>query len=804
MIHLKKYREKRALLQDVMPFGRILYLENGAGVCVLKDGAFLSSLRYRGPDLDSAIEETLAWMTGQMNSLLLTLGTGWVLYAEAQRAPSVSYDSDVCFPDAVTKAIDEERRKNFQSGQHFENSYYLSLYWMPPADTISKLKNFFVEGAERTEASTDAAEYIEDYTKQLALLFASCSVVGMPETEWLGPDDLLSYLYSTISLTHVPLKLPKNPILLDGLLYDTPLYGGMEPRLGAKYLAAVSPVKYPDHSSFGMLNILNTLPFSYRFITRFYFLDKQDALGEIKTFARGWRSKVKPFTATIKELLTGFAGNEVNENAVEKVEEIRAMEQLVESDTVGCGYYSAMLLLADQDKIRLQKCAEEIVQLFTNMEQGSIAAKVEGMHTLEAYFGSIPGNVYYGIRRPMLSTGNLIHLLPITDIWAGKKRNEHLKAPVLLYTKTGENTSFRLNLHVGDVGHTMLIGPTGAGKSVHLNLIAAQFRKYKDARIFIFDKGGSSRILTEAVGGNFFDLGNETELSFQPLRQIDDEKERMWAAEWIYDFLRQENVTITPEIKKHTWTALSSMAALPEGYRTISTLKTTVQDKLLKDALVPLTIEGAYGKMFDSAEERLAFSSWQTFEMETLMNTPAILSPALMYIFHRIEQALDGRPTLIDLDECWIFFDNPTFAGKIREWLKVLRKSNASVIFATQSLADIVDTPIFSTILESCPSRIFLPNKNAFEERSKKLYRAFGLNDRQLQILTQATPKKEYYYVSELGCRLYDLDLEREALAYCAVNKQDLIACKGILAEYGKANFVQKWREYKGLQGETA
>lgn len=271
MINLRKYREKRVLLQDVMPFGRILYLENGAGVCVLKDGAFLSTLCYRGPDLDSAIEETLAWMTGQMNSLLLTLGTGWVLYAEAQRAPSVSYDTDVCFPDEVTRAIDGERRKNFQSGQHFENSYYLSMYWMPPADTISQLKNFFVEGAEQSEVHADAAEYMEDYTKQLAMLFASCSTVGMPETEWLGPDALLSYLHSTISLLNVPLALPKNPILLDGLLYDTPLYGGMEPRLGDNYLAAVAPVKYPDRSMFGMLSVLNTLPFSYRFITRQHF-----------------------------------------------------------------------------------------------------------------------------------------------------------------------------------------------------------------------------------------------------------------------------------------------------------------------------------------------------------------------------------------------------------------------------------------------------------------------------------------------------------------------------------------------------
>ena len=142
-----------------------------------------------------------------------------------------------------------------------------------------------------------------------------------------------------------------------------------------------------------------------------------------------------------------------------------------------------------------------------------------------------------------------------------------------------------------------------------------------------------------------------------------------------------------------------------------------------------------------------------------LMATPAIVGSTLMYIFHRIEQSLTGAPTLIILDECWVFFDNEQFAQKIREWLKVLRKANASVVFATQSLTDIVESPIFSTVLESCPSQIFLPNDKALEESLKEKYFMFGLNQRQVEIIAGAVKKKQYYYVSPLGCRLYDLAL---------------------------------------------
>ena len=233
----------------------------------------------------------------------------------------------------------------------------------------------------------------------------------------------------------------------------------------------------------------------------------------------------------------------------------------------------------------------------------------------------------------------------------------------------------------------------------------------------------------------------------------------------------------------------------------MTNLVNAIQSVELKTALQPLTISGAYGEIFDADTDSLQLSSWQAFEMERLMGTPAIVGSTLMYIFHRIEQSLTGAPTLIILDECWVFFDNEQFAQKIREWLKVLRKANASVVFATQSLTDIVESPIFSTVLESCPSQIFLPNDKALEESLKEKYFMFGLNQRQVEIIASAVKKKQYYYVSPLGCRLYDLALENcpISLAYVAVNKADNKKANEILERYGQAEFNRHWLEYRNV-----
>ena len=193
----------------------------------------------------------------------------------------------------------------------------------------------------------------------------------------------------------------------------------------------------------------------------------------------------------------------------------------------------------------------------------------EGVNALEAWLGSIPGHAYANVRQPPVSTLNLAHMIPLSAVWAGPARDEHFQAPPLLYGKTEGSTPFRLSLHVGDVGHTLIVGPTGAGKSVLLALMAMQFRRYRNNQIFAFDFGGSIRTAAIAMGGDWHDLGgslsagSEHSVSLQPLARIDDQSERAWAAEWVAAILAKEGVTIDPTAKEHVWSALTSLASSP-------------------------------------------------------------------------------------------------------------------------------------------------------------------------------------------------------------------------------------------------
>ena len=178
---------------------------------------------------------------------------------------------------------------------------------------------------------------------------------------------------------------------------------------------------------------------------------------------------------------------------------------------------------------------------------------------------------------------------------------------------------------------------------------------------------------------------------------------------------------------------------------------------------------------------------------------PAVLA-VLGYLFARLEERFDGAPSLLILDESWLFLDDPLFAARIRQWLKTLRKKNVSVIFATQSLADIKDSTIAPAIIESCASRIFLPNPQATEPQIRTIYEGFGLNARQIEIVATAQPKRDYYYQSRAGNRLFDLDLGPVALAFASASTpQDQRAIDSVLRDAGVPGFAAAWLRHRGL-----
>lgn len=800
MYKLDRFEKKKTIFSKTtsyvgeMPWGCII--GDNPAIVLNKDGSIQLTWRYRGPDLDSSTSTYLGMLTTQLNGALQNLDSDWTLYCEARRSAVDDYSEDVYFPDPVTKAIDEERKKNFQSGRFYRSSYYMTLCWMPPSDTEGKMKAAVVEGADKKKTTIeDYIETFQNVVEKIYYVFHDCDIPA----EYLNKDEMLTYLHSCVSAKDYPMVMPDEKALLDEYLADMDLTGGLMPKLGNNCIAAVVPIKYVTKVSvFGFFDRLNRLSFPYRWVTRFFFMGKREALSLLNTKRRKWHSKAKPFTSMIWELLTGSVDNsKLDQGMLRKASEIQSAMEDVEADVMGYGFYSTAIILSDPDQSVVEERAKIVEGIFEDL---SFVPKMEDLNAVDVFLACMPGNNNHQLRRPIISTGNLIHMLPISDVWAGDTVNKHLNGPPLIYTKTSGMTPFHFNLHVGDVGHTFIIGPTGAGKSVLLNCIEAQFRKYKNAKVFIFDKGESSRVLTEAVGGNFYDVAKETStLSFQPLAYIDKTPEFLWAMEWLIDFITSQNVVVTPELRKKLHQALEYMQNREPQYRTLTTLVSNAGaiDKHLGLALRDLSLEGQYGGIFDANEDRLAMkvNSWQSFETETLMGIGGLVAPTLMYLFHRLMDQLDGSPTIIVLDECWKYLENPMFAEKINEWLKTLRKYNTSVIFATQSISDVTKSAIFETALDNCPSRIFLPNRNARE--NSETYKAFSLNDRQIDIISTSLPKRHYYYTGPYGNRLFDLELGPEALKYFAVSSDDTIACRKIVEKYGHQDFVKHWNEYR-------
>lgn len=789
MLNLAEYRTRPHSLADFLPWAALVE----KGIVLNKDGAFQRTARFRGPDLDSATPAELVGVTSRLNNALRRLGSGWAIFVEAQRITAQTYPHNT-FPDAASALVDLERRDAFEeAGAHFESRYFLTVVWLPPAEDASRMEGWLYEG--RAQGGVDPHELLRgfvDRTNRVLQLVEGF----MPEVAWLGDSETLTYLHSTISTRQQRVRVPETPMHLDALLADEPLAGGLEPRLGSHHLRTLTVVGFPTATHPGILDELNRLAFPYRWSTRAILLDKTEAVKLLTKIRRQWFAKRKSIAAIVKEVMTNEASTLVDSDAANKATDADLALQELGTDDVGQAYITATVTVWDEDP----RLAAEKLRLVEKVIQGrDFTCMPEGVNALEAWLGSLPGHAYANVRQPPLSTLNLAHMIPLSAVWAGPDRDEHFRSAPLFFGKTEGSTPFRFSLHVGDVGHTLIVGPTGAGKSVLLALMAIQFRRYRKSQIFAFDFGGSIRTAALAMGGDWHDLGGslsnnaEDSVALQPLARIGDAAERAWAAEWVTAILAKEGVIIDPTVKEHVWSALTSLASSPVEERTITGLTVLLQSTALKQALQPYCVGGASGRLLDAEAEQLGFASVQAFETEGLIGAGA--APAVLtYLFHRIEGRLDGRPTLLIIDEGWLVLDDPAFAQQLREWLKTLRKKNASVVFATQSLSDIDASNIAPAIVESCPTRIFLPNERAIEPQITAIYQRFGLNDRQIEIIARATPKRDYYCQSRRGNRLFELGLGPVALAFCAASsKADHAAIERLLADHGRDDFTAAW-----------
>jgi type IV secretion system protein VirB4 len=776
------------------------------GILLGQDGSLMAAWSFRGPDMDSSTHAEMQALSARLNGIL-RLGATWMIHCDAIRSRAPEYPDQGCFPDAVTRAIDEERRAQFMAeGAHFESEYFLALTWLPPVETEERVKGWMFEGRERSDANAarqilqrfrSRIESFEDIFSslfQVERLKAKHSVdgYGFP----IHQDLLLRYLHRCITGEDHPFALPDIPIHLNDVLASVDFVGGVEPQIGRKHIRVIAIDGFPKLSFPGILSALDALAMEYRWNTRAILLDPEEARAVLDKTRRKWRSKMRGWKDQIFRTQTGAVNLYAQEMAVDAEQ---AMGVASAGDVQFAQYCSNVVCL-DEDAEELDQNVRLVMKTIQNL---GFACRLETVNAIEAWRGTLPGDGYRNVRRVLLHTLNLADMLPITSVWAGLRENpSHLMprhSPPLLYAATSGATPFRLNLHVSDLGHTAMCGPSGSGKSTFLAMVAAQWFRYPGAQVFAFDKGYSLYVLTQAAGGEFYDIaGEKTQLAFCPLREIDSESDLTWAVAWLEGLCVLQGLGFTPRRRNAVADAVMQLRLSPS--RTLTELSACVQDLEVREALQYYTLAGPLGQLLDADEDMLGHGRFLTFETENLMQLDQKgVAPVLLYLFHRIEKRLDGSPTLVLLDEAWVFLRHPLFRERLRDWLKTLRRMNGLVLMATQNLSDFCNSEIADVILENCPTKILLPNAEAANPGSRAFYERLGFNSRELHAIQTGIPKRHYYVVSPLGRRMINLGLGGVALSFVGVNgREERSRAERIMESHGDA-WPAEWLRARGL-----
>lgn len=806
-IRLKKHQQKEAGLADLLNYAALV----DDGVIVGKNGSFMAAWLYRGEDNASATHTQRELVSFRINQALSALGSGWMIHVDAVRreAPTYNEGTQSHFPDALSAAVDEERRRYFERlGTLYEGFFILTVTWFPPKLAQRQfVELMFDDDAEKPNRSTQTTQLIESFKREChtieSRLFGAISLTRLIAEKTVQEDgseaqhdNFLRWIHFCITGLNHPILLPKNPMYLDSVIGAQELWTGVIPKIGRKFIQCVAIDGFPLESSPGILSALAELPIEYRWSSRFIFMDHHEAVAHLEKYRKKWMQKIRGFFDQVFNTNRGV----IDTDAMDMVQDASDAIAETNSGMVAQGYYTSVVVLMSEDRASLESAARHIEKAINSL---GFNARIETINTMDAFMGTLPGHGVENVRRPLLNTMNCADLLPTSTIWTGQNEAPSPlfppKSPALMHGVTSGNSPFRLNLHVRDLGHSILFGPTRSGKSTHLGLIALQWRRYLGSRIYAFDKGMSMFPTCLGAGGDHYTIAAKNErLAFAPLQFLETKADRAWAMEWINTILALNGVTTTPAQRNEIGYAIINMHQ--SHSKTLSEFCVTIQDETIREALKQYTIDGLMGHLLDAENDGLGLSDFMTFEIEELMKLgePFAL-PVLLYLFRRIEQSLDGRPTLIILDEAWLMLAHPVFRNKIAEWLDSMAKKNCCVLMATQHLSHAVNSGILNVIVESTASKIFLPNPNARAEETAAMYTQMGLNPTQIDIIASAVPKRDYYYVSEKGRRLYSLALGPLALSFVGATDKESIAMIQQLEKTHKANWVNEWLRTKGL-----
>lgn len=709
---------KEARAGDRLPYARLI----DAGTLLLRDGSVMTAIQV--PGLLFETEDTIALNAHAATRevvLRSTLDARFVMYHHVVRR-RVVVELDAEFDDPLSAHIDRRWKERLGKGALFINDQFVTLIRRP-----ARGKAGLAERATKFFKGKRDAEYEYDPKDVRALKAAATGLVASLQNygaailgeydahEGRTNSELLELLSALYNGEMRPVRRPSDETDIGHMLpYRRVSFGldAMEQR-GADdpdFSAILSLKDYPDATSPGLLDGLLRLPFEMIVTESYAPYERQTARERMDLAIRRLRS--------------------ADEEAVAERQDMLAARDALGNGAVGFGDHHLSVLVRESDLARLDEASAACAAALA--DTGAIAVR-EDTNLEPAFWAQFPGNEGYIVRRSMISSANMASFGSLHGFALGKAHGNHWGDAVTLLETTSA-TPFFFNFHHGDLGNFSVIGPSGSGKTVVMNFLAAQAQKFSP-RTILFDKDRGGELFIRGIGGRYDRINAGEPTGFNPMALPDTPVNRAFLRDWLGVLLKAEG----PEEAATIAEAVDATYANDPSLRRLRHFKELLsgtrrpQPGDLADRLAAWIGEGKNGWLFDNAQDRLDLDNRVLgFDMTALLENPKLRTPTMMYLFHRIDERLDGHPTMILIDEGWKALDDEVFAARIRDWLKTLRKRNALVGFATQSARDALDSRISTALVEQTATMVFMPNSRA---RAEDYCDGFGLTEQELAII---------------------------------------------------------------------
>ncbi|HEY1743753.1 MAG TPA: type IV secretion system DNA-binding domain-containing protein, partial [Granulicella sp.] len=453
--------------------------------------------------------------------------------------------------------------------------------------------------------------------------------------------------------------------------------------------------------------------------------------------------------------------------------------------------FSLTIVVYAPTKGETDRLIGEFTSVFTNAD-GNLFT--ETYNQLNAYFATVPGGYATNLRKLYLLNSNYADLSFLFTILPGEKHNAHLGTEYLAVLETDNSTPYFLNLHNGEVAHTLILGMTGSGKSYLCSFLLQNAQKYAPLT-FIFDIGGSFQSVTSIFDGSYLNVGQDTrDFTINPF-SLAPTKENL---QFLFSFFRVliegngQRYRLDFKEERRLWDGIERMYVLELRQRTVSNFANIVGE--LKERLHRWTRGGQYGFLFDNAEDTLSFSHFQTFNFAGWGDAPDVLEPLLFYVLHRANNEITDVNKLATfkiflLDEAWLFIKNETIRNYVVQGQKTWRKHNAAMVLATQSIKELQESGMLQIVSESCPTKIFLANP----EMDRDVYReAFHLNDTELELIAGLIPPGQMLIRKAQSSKKVQLNVDSVSHWTATNNARDNLKKRDYFERYGIADGLRR------------